>query len=259
MTSCLLECLSEAARGFEATTRVYGAMLEQLSSLTGDSEASLVQSMLSLVAEVRLHSPGFSADVKCPSECSDILSVEWVTQTLVDAALVTCKTLDDTVALRQAVSSTQKAGMSVVVGEKLDEMIDEKESALVNSLVEAEVAKVLVLCGLSTVNDSYRGWKIGSEEEKALMADYPGLSQEDIESSVKEFYASLYSPPLPSLETTIKDPLLRKTARSKIASSVCQVYADIYSAVTTSEHAGYDDTSFLSHTPEQVNTLFSGY
>jgi hypothetical protein len=74
--ACLLECLIEATKAYEATIRVYGAMLDQHSASTGSSEASLAHSMVTVIADVRMSSPGFSVDVSCPPDCTAILSIE---------------------------------------------------------------------------------------------------------------------------------------------------------------------------------------
>ena len=89
------------------------------------------------------------------------------------------------------------------------------------------------------------------------MSSFPGLIQDEVESSMKEFYSSLYSPPIPSFENTIKDPTLRKLARTKIAKRVCDRYESIYNDILQPEIGGYDDTSFLGHNPSAVETLFT--
>lgn len=258
LVGCLLDCLSEATKAYEATQRVYSAMLDQLSVMTGESEAALVHSMLILIADVRLKSPGFSVDVECPAECQRILSIEWVTKTLIGAALVTCKTLDDTVSLKQSLSASKGAGMSVTAAEKLDEEIETKENALIDALVETETAQVLDLCGLGLIAETWKRWKEVQESggQSVAMASYPGLSAPEMEAAMKEFYSSLYSPPLPSLETMIKDPAARKMARSKIAETVCATYEELYESAMSSS-SGYSDPGFLGHTPDQVKTLFS--
>jgi hypothetical protein len=256
LVACLLECLTEATKAYEATIRVYGAMLDQLSASTGNSEASLAHSMVLVIADVRMSSPGFSVDVSCPPDCTAILSIEWATETLVQAALGTCKALDDVVALKQSLAAAKKAGMKILESEKLDEQIDQKEIELIEELVEKETSEVLDLCGLGPLASAWKGWQ-DVQAEGTLMSAYPGLSPDDAEVGMKEFYSSLYSPPLPSLEATIKDPVVRKSARSKIAGKVCDTYSELYNSMISTGKGGYDDVSFLGHKPEQVNTLFS--
>ena len=249
----LINCLCEASRSFEVTVRVYCAMLTQLSSQTGESESNLGNALMVMIAEVRLTSPGFAQDVKCPDECRTQLSMEWVTETVLEAAMSSCQVLDDTNALKQTVVAAKKAGLAVVTAEKLDEDIEKTEAKLIDALVEVETSKVLDLCGLGPLAGAWQKWKV--TPDRGEMASFGGLSADDVEASMKDFYASLFSPPLPSLESAVKDPVMRRMARSKIASNVCQTYADLYEDMQTS--GGYEDLSVLGHTPEQVKTLFS--
>uniref|UniRef100_A0A7S3L8J5 Conserved Oligomeric Golgi complex subunit 6 C-terminal domain-containing protein n=1 Tax=Amphora coffeiformis TaxID=265554 RepID=A0A7S3L8J5_9STRA len=249
----LISCLNEASRSFEVTVRVYCAMLAQLSSQTGESESSLGNALMVMIAEVRLTSPGFAQDVNCPTECRTQLSMEWVTETVLEAAMTSCQVLDDTIALKQTVTAAKKAGLAVVTAEKLDEEIEKTEAKLIDALVEVETSKVLDLCGLGPLAGAWQQWKVTPEGGE--MASFGGLSADDVEASMKDFYASLFSPPLPSLESAVKDPVMRRLARSKIASNVCQTYAELYEDMQTS--GGYEDLSVLGHTPDQVKTLFS--
>jgi conserved oligomeric Golgi complex subunit 6 len=276
LVMCLMECLEEAAKAYEASIRVYCAMLNQLSATTGESPPALVLAMMSRIAECRMTSPGFAQDVIGANQaCQTILSIEWGTETLVQSALPCCSNLDDTAAVKQALTTAKKADIDIIIAEKLDEQIEAMEASLINKLVEMESTKVLDLCGLGSLVAAWNRWKqrsstltgavaaAGGEEDDnnaaatTLMASYPGLSAEDVEAGMKDFLASLYSPPLPSLESTIKDPLFRKRARVKIADNVCQTYAELYADITSVSKGGYEDVSFLGHTPDQVKRLFS--
>ena len=259
LVECLLECLRDAAQAYEATQRVYAAMLDQLTILTGESEAALVHSMLVLITDARLQSPGFSQNVECPDEWSAVLSMEWVTEMLVHA--VKCEHLDDAVLLQQSAVAAQRAGMSIVTAEKLQTELEQKETELIEQLVQEETEQVLDMCGLGALSMTWKRWKevqknTSKQGTIVAMASYPGLSSDEIETGMKEFYSSLYSPPLPSLETTVNDPSARRRARSLIAEAVCDVYEKIYDSAMASSSA-YTDTSFLGHTPDQVRTLFS--
>jgi hypothetical protein len=256
LIACLWECFTEATQAYEATVRVYAAMMTQLSSTTGESESALVHALLVKIADVHSKSPGFAMHIPCPEASADILSMEWVTRILIQAAIITCKTLDDAVALQQSIAASKKVGMSVIAAEQLDEDVEAKQVVLVEQLVSTESSKVLDMCGLGHLTTSWEEWQKETLTEGTLMAHHPGLAQQDVEMSMKEFYASLYAPPLPSLETTVKDPILRKSARAKIAEKVCDTYGQIYEAILSSgQGGGYDDVSFLGHTPDQVRTL----
>jgi hypothetical protein len=249
----LVSCLVESSRAFEATVRVYCAMLNQLSSQTGESQASLGHALMVMIAEVRLTSPGFAQVVQCPSDCERQLSIEWTTETVVEAALSSCEVLDDTTALKHTINASKKAGLAVVTAEKLDEAIERTESELLDGVVEVETSKVLDLCGLGPLAAARQRWK--DTPDRGEMVTFNGLSAADAEASMKDFYSSLFSPPLPSLESSVKDPLMRKMARSKIANNICETYAHVYEDMTG--YGGYDDLSVLGHTPAQVKTLFT--
>ena len=88
-----------------------------------------------------------------------------------------------------------------------------------------------------------------------LFGTQPDLSQETLQVAMKDFYESLYAPPLPSFDG-MKDAIARKNARVKTAANVAHVYRRIYEGVK-SERGGYEDLSFLGHHPDQVKTLLS--
>jgi hypothetical protein len=256
LLTSMLDCLGEATNAYEASLRVYSAMLEQLNLLTGDSEASLAHAMVVRIVEVRRASPGFASDGACPAAYRQTLSLDWACDVLVETALPTCKTLDDTVSLKQSITVARNAELGNSVASTLEAKVHERETALIDLLVEKETADVLDLCGLGNLVTSWDRFK-GVQVEGMVMATHPGLSPEEAQTAMKEFYSSLYSPPLPSFESTIKDPSLRKLARNKIASNVCSAYATLYEAMSIPEKGGYEDLSFLGHTPAQVKTLFT--
>lgn len=256
LIAAILDCLGEATSAYEASLRVYASMLEQLHLLTGDSEASLAHTMIVRIVNDRRDSPGFVVDVNCPEKYQRILSLDWSCNVLVEAALPACKSLDDTVTLKQSISVARQGNMTATMVTSLEEKMREKERALIDVLVERETADVLDLCGLGTLVTAWDRFK-SVQVDGMTMASFHGLTPEEAESAMKEFYSSLYSPPIPSFENTIKDPSLRKLARTMIATNVCENYASIYDAMMKADTGGYDNTSFLGHAPQQVNTLFT--
>jgi hypothetical protein len=150
----------------------------------------------------------------------------------------------------------RQAELGMNVAQALDEKIHDRETALIDVLVERETADVLDLCGLGSLVTAWERFK-GVQVEGMVMAAHPGLTPEEVQGAMKEFYSSLYSPPLPSFESAIKDPSLRKAARKKIAENVCSSYSALYEAMSKTDKGGYEDLSFLGHTPEQVHTLFT--
>jgi conserved oligomeric Golgi complex subunit 6 len=158
--------------------------------------------------------------------------------------------------LKQSISVARQGGLSDDVVTSLQDKLHEKEGALIDVLVEKESADVLDLCGLGTLVAALDRFN-SVQVDGMTMASYPGLTADEAESAMKEFYSSLYSPPIPSFENTIKDPTLRKLARTKIANSISERYAVMYDAMSKPDMGGYDDLSFLGHTPQQVYTLFT--
>jgi hypothetical protein len=199
----------------------------------------------------------------CPRDFQTTLSLEWAMDVILEASLNTCKTLDDALLLQQAIDKAKKAGLGASAAVTLATRVQEKEAELIDALVSSETNQVLEMCGLGTMATAWKNFQQASADGGALnstMAAYPGLGPEEVQDSMKEFYSSLYSPPLPSLEGSIKDPVLRKSARKKIAQRVCDFYGEIYRAVVAEHESGaggYDDISFLGHSPQQVSTLFS--
>jgi len=252
----MLDCLGEATNAFEASVRVYAAMLEHLNVITGDSEASLAHAMVTCIVDVRKASPGFTSDIECPQAHRKTLALDWACDAIIEAALPACRSLDDTVTLSQSISIARQVDLLADVATSLQNKVRARESTLIDDLVEKETVDVLDLCGLGTLVSAFERFN-AVHVEGMVMAAHPGLTVEEVKIALGEFYSSLYSPPLPSFESTIKDPTLRKLARSKIAQKVCLTYQTLYDDMTKFEKGGYDDLSFLGHTPRQVNTLFT--
>lgn len=252
----LVECLGEATEAYDASIRVYCTLFEQLNLLTGDSESLLAHALIVKLADLRTSSPGFTATVDCPPASKQTLSLEFACKILIEASLPSCKSLDDTVLLKEAIEKAKESELGSEISKSLAEKIEIRESSLINELVKKETTDVLDLCGLGSLLSALDRFN-GVQVEGMVMSAHPGLTPEDVQVAMKEFYTSLYSPPIPSFESVIKDPSLRKAARKKIADSVCDSYKTLYDTMTKSDRGGYDDLEFLSHTPEQVSTLFT--
>ena len=254
-TTCV-ESLVEAAESYVGSLRTYGAMLSNYSSPDA-TEAMLAQRLIVRIAEERMASPGFSDDSALPeiNVSMNQLSLSFLVSTLVDAATPYIKSLDDGAALKSAMTSIVKCGLELSEAKKWNEIIQEKETILVEALVEKESDKVLEVCGLHGIRTAMQQMD-AVYVEGMTMSSHPGLSKLDIESAMKQFESSLYSPPIPTFEDSIKDPELRKLARSKTAKRVVNEYRLIYDEIT-SEKGGYSDLSFLGHDPNAVNTLLS--
>jgi hypothetical protein len=174
---------------------------------------------------------------------------------MIESAMPHLKTLDDCAALKSALNVSMKCGLKASESTQWSNLTQEAENSLVESLVDSETDEVLHICGLDGLRSALRHMD-GVYVEGMTMASHPGLTQRDVEASMKKFYSSLFSPPIPTFEDIIKDPELRKIARSKTARRVVDVYQELYDAIT-SEKGGYADVSFLGHGPDQVKTLLS--
>jgi len=259
------QCLSEAADSYVASLRAYGAMLG-FHSGPDETEAQLAQKAIVRISEERVASPGFaedslSEDGTSPSAekeeglVSKQLSLAFLVGTMIDAVMPYLRTLDDGAAIKAALSTATKCGLKSSESTQWHNQVEEKEQILVQTLVDSEADKVLEYCGLSSIRTSFSQMN-GVYVEGMTMASYPGLSQTQVEMAMKEFYSSLYSPPIPSFEEMIKDPEWRKRARSMTAMRVVEVYRELYEAMT-GDKGGYESVAFLGHNPDQVKTLLS--
>ena len=253
------ECLTEAADSYVASIRAFGAMLGSHSMGMAESEAQLAQRAIMRISEERVASPGFAEDFAPAAEDEDVvtkqLSLPFLVGTMIDAAMPHLKTLDDSAALSAALNVASKCGLKSSELVKWSQLIKETEKELVERFVDTETDEVLQVCGLEGLRSAMRHMN-GVFVEGMTMSSHPGLSQREVEVAMKKFYSSLFSPPIPTFEDTIKDPELRKIARSKTAQRVVDVYKDLYEAITSAK-GGYTDTSFLGHVPDQVKTLLS--
>lgn len=251
------ESLTEAADSYVASLRAYGAMLNSHATPM-ETEAQLAHRAIVQIAEERVASPGFAEDSPLEISKEDVsskqLSLSFLISTLVDAALPYLRSLDDSASLYSALNSAVKCGLEGSESAKWSELIQERNASLMETLVDDETVKVLDVCGLGGIHTALQQMN-GASIEGMAMSCHPGLSQSEVEAAMKQFYSSLFSPPIPTFEE-IKDPELRKFARSKTALRVVDVYRELYDAMT-SEKGGYADFAFLGHEPDQVKTLLS--
>lgn len=222
VVQAVTDCLLETTAGLEATMRVYGATLE--ASTAAANVCRLWQSL----AEWRTTSPGLGADHGLP-QIEPVLSLEWMTETLLAACLPLVQQVTDVALLRHGLRACQVAGLDLVLSQRLEEQLEGLHTTLVDELVERETQKVLDTVGLLDLQGD--SW-----------------SPHALEEGLTRFYASLYAPPLPSLEGLE----IRRQARLAICQRVTRVYRHLHEVVTNS-----GDADLLKHTPEQVETLFT--
>ena len=251
------DCLAEATEAYVASLRAFGAMLDAHARGTAESAAQLAHRAITRLAEERVASPGFMEDVAPPAEggrdaASARLSLPFLVGAMVETAVPHLAMLDDGAALRAALDVALKCGLRERDATEPRKLILRAEQKLVASFVDTETDEVLRICGLAGLRSALRN----VDAEGGDLSSHAGLSQRDVELAMNKFYSSLFSPPIPTFEDTIKDPELRKVARSRTAQQVLDVYQELYSAIT-SESGGYADLSFLAHDPEQVKALLS--
>ena len=264
IVKCIQDCLNESASSYGASVRVYAATLPNLASLCNESEGSLVQGTIGRICEARLASPGFfgpkanvsSSSIEPEDKGLATLSLTFLVETTVGAAMSHCDRLDASVALRSAVMTAKNAGLDGRVAATFEKAIAEKERELANVLIEGETRRMLEDCGLAPLADALKDAE-ALGVEGMVFASHPGLGVADVKERMKDFNNSLYSPPLPSFER-IRDPVLRKYARTRCAENVVETYGVIYEGLR-GEKGGYDRDSLscLGHNPSQVKTLLS--
>jgi conserved oligomeric Golgi complex subunit 6 len=243
-------------------------MLDQISILTGESIATLMQRLIVILIQIRTSSPGYLPDIAqdCPNDtCQESLSMEWATELLITSCFnVSTITIDDIVTIKESFQITKRNSnvqFDPACATKLEDMILQKEMELLNQLIRDETVTVFDMCGLSAIVNGWNQWKdntaTNESRSSSIMSTQPGLTPNDIEMGIKEFYASLYSPPIPSFEMIINDPITRKMVRSNIAHAVISFYTELYNAIQTD--ASYNDTirQLLQHTPNEVQALFT--
>mmetsp|Transcript_8424 Transcript_8424/g.10653 ORF Transcript_8424/g.10653 Transcript_8424/m.10653 type:complete len:875 (+) Transcript_8424:213-2837(+) len=259
LVQSFLECLEESARAYVASLKVYCATLDHLASFSNETHANLTHSAILRICDVRAASPGFgpgmNMEIALVSQvASEALSLEYLCETMMDAVIPSCSNIDDVVTMKSALQSMKKAGLSFDCASKWNNVIYEKEKNMIDAQIASDTNYVLDECGLGSIASALESMK-AVYIEGMVISSHPGLSQQSLQLAMKKFYESLYDPPYPSYEN-IKDPVLRKRARNKIAENVVEVYREIYEMVT-SEQGGYGDMTFLGHSPEQVKALLS--
>ena len=258
LVQCLLECIQEGASAYAASLRVYCAMLESFSSQSRDSQATVAHSVITRLCDVRAASPGYGIECNISDETNRVLSLGYLYEMVIESALQSCSNLDDVSMMKTASNSVRKVegnlGESNEILNKWDTILQEKEAAMVDDQILSDTHYVIDECGLGSIGNAIESMS-AVYIEGMIASSHPGLSQDSLEKAIASFYASLKDPPIPTYQK-IKDPILRKYARNKVAESVTSIYEKIYD-LARSEKGGYDNISFLVHDVEAVKSLLS--
>jgi len=257
LVQCLSECIEDAARAYMASLKVYCATLDHLTSMSNESQAHLCQTVILRLCDVRSTSPGFGPDfdkdsVGLSEAASKALSLENLCDTVIEAVMTSCKNIDDIVTIKSALMGAKKAGLSSECSGKWDEVVVKEEEKMIDAQISMDTNYVIDECGLGSIASALESMK-AVYIEGMVVSSHPGLSEQSLQEAMKKFYTSLIDPPFPSYDN-VKDPVLRKRARNKIAENVLNIYEEIYNIVS-GENGGYSDLKFLEHNPDQVKAL----
>jgi hypothetical protein len=257
LVECLEECLEEGAKAYVASLKVYCATLDHLASVSSETQAYLCKTVILRLCDVRLTSPGFGPDAEnaadgISDDAMKALSMDYLCETLIEAVLPVCSDIDDIVAIRSALSAAKKNGLTPESASRWEESVAKEEEKMIDAQIVRDTNYVLDDCGLGSIASALEGMK-AVYIEGMVVSSHPGLSQQSLEVSMKKFYTSLIDLPLPSYEN-VKDPVLKKRSKNRIAQNVADMYEEIYTMVT-SEQGGYSDLSFMVNDPVQVRAL----
>ena len=253
LIECVTECLEEGSQAYGTSLKVYSAMIDSFAHSSNDSQSTISSTTVIRLCDVRSASPGFAIELAGTSETNTILSLEYLCDTVFEATFNSCNTLNDAIQLKMALSMAKQSGLDSDCASKWDKTISTLENGLMDAQIAADTSQILDKCGLASIYEAIQSME-AVFVDGMTMSSHPGLSQVSLQNAVTKFYESLYNPPLPSYEN-IKDPALRKYARSKAVESVISAYEKIYNMVK-GDIGGYNDLSFLKYDPSQVKTLF---
>jgi hypothetical protein len=171
-----------------------------------------------------------------------------------EPVLPSCLELEDAVAMKIALNAMKKIGLEGNCASKWDAIISEKEQIMIDAEIASDTKNVLEDCGLAQIQNAMERME-AVYVEGMTATSHPGLSEDSTQKAITAFYAILYDPPIPSYGN-IKDLVLRKYARNKVAGNITAVYTKIHELIK-SEKGGYDNDSFLTYDPSQIDSMLS--
>jgi hypothetical protein len=252
---CIRECLSEGAKGFMASVKVYVATLEPLASSSSESQAAVASEMILRLCQVRGASPGFGIVMEnMDEETSNALCVEFLCDHVYEPVFPLCNNLDDVVAMKAALSSMNKVGLEAGHFSQWQNACAEKEKTLIDFQIESDVKDFLQESGLGGICSAMENME-AVYVEGMVASSHPGMSHESLRKAIEVFYTTLYDPPIPSY-VGVKDPALKKYAKNKVVENITAVYEKIYD-LARGEKGGYPDISFFKYDSNQVKAMLS--
>jgi len=255
LVQCMKECLSEGAKGFAASVKVYVATLESFAASSGDTQAAVASEMMLRLCKVRSASPGFGIVTEnIDEETITALSVEFLCDHVFEPVFPLCSNLDDVVSMKGALSSMTKVGLERSHTSKWNGACAEKEKMLIDIQIESDVKDFFQESSLGGICSAMEKMEALYVEGMAA-SSHPGLSEESLRKAIEMFYATLYDPPIPSY-TNVKDPILRKYAKNNVVENVIAIYEKIYD-LAHGEKGGYSDVSFFKYDSNQVKAMLS--
>jgi conserved oligomeric Golgi complex subunit 6 len=128
-------------------------------------------------------------------------------------------------------------------------LLSDEIATWMSVLVKQEAEAVLESSGLSELLRMIQAMA----SQVGTASEMPGLDVTSVGAVMRRFYASLFQIVMPTLDRLI--PMdERSEARRSIALNIADSHATVHAFVSNPKN-GYNDTSFLLHSPEQVRML----
>jgi len=193
LVECLMDCLDEGARAYAASLKVHSVTLDSVASLSSESQATVAHQVITRICHVRTASPGFGIESSVSDETTNMLSLEYLCDTVIEAVLPSCSSLDDAITMKMAFNAVKKIGINSDCASKWERIITEKEETMVSSQIATDTIDVLDECGLGSIGNAIERMK-AVYIEGMVASSHPGLSKESLHKAVQTFYTFLYDP-----------------------------------------------------------------
>jgi len=235
------------------------------------TESSDIHKVLSLeyLCQTLLHSISRIMQLECDNITSKSNEESYnntsITELLKSSTSSPVLQLEDSSSLRLAIGTAKSAGLDTSSAKIWEAEIDKIEKSSMDAQVKDSYEKVLQKCGLSSVSKAIDECKHTIQKDKVPQSKFilPGMSLDEVENAVQQFYESLRDPSLIPSFTNVTDPDRRKEARYSTASPLLGIYEQLYKILVTKKNEKENGTEnninidFLSYDPGQVKDLLS--